>query len=150
MQTEEIINTLTNIKIGDKLSINDWHAPYTVCGISKRYVLAHYGRHYTIIRRRPVTQIGYSRNGVRYGDIVCAPDWWALGYPDGYDFTNQSWVMQYMADLEADYTGLSMRRMSPVFFLSVIGHTDKVYAKKKAPEGANKINNRNRSNPCKD
>ena len=72
METSEIIETLQNIRLGDKLAINDWKAKYTVCGISPNYVLAHYGQHYTIIAKQP-TSNEYCFNGVRGGEIRCAP-----------------------------------------------------------------------------
>lgn len=121
---EQIIETLKQLKIGDKLAINDWKAQYTVCGISQRFVLAHYGQHYTIIDKQPFP---YTHNAVRKGDIRCGPDWWIFGYVDGYDFTNKDWVEKYMIDLETGNTELSEKRHAPVFFLGVVGHTDKVY-----------------------
>ena len=133
MTTIEVAETVNSLKLGDKLAINDWRAKYTVCGISARYVLAHYGQAYTIISRRPISERGYNHNGVRYGDIVCAPDWWVMGYDKGHDFTNEEWVKEYLADLESDYTSQSVRKQAPVWFISVVGHTDKVYAKRKAP-----------------
>lgn len=127
--------TLASIRLGDKLAINDWKAKYTVVGISEHYILAHYGQSYTIIDRVPVSQ-NYMHNGVRDGDIRCAPDWWVFGYTGGYHFTNEDWIKEYLADLEEGNTELSARREAPVWFLSVVGHTDKFWAKKKAPEGA--------------
>lgn len=132
MTNSEIIMKINNLSIGDKLSINDWNAKYTVCGISQRFVLAHYGNHYTIISRIPAPE-GYNYNGVRGGDIYCAPDWWIFGYVDGYDFRNKAWVDKYMADLENGDTEMSQKKHAPVWFLSVVGHTDKVYAKKESP-----------------
>lgn len=128
MSPLEIIETLDSIKLGDKLSINDWNAKYTVCGISQNYILAHYGQHYTIIQRYPMPK-NYCYNGVRDGDIRCGPDWWIFGYVDGYDFTNEDWVMKYMSDLETGYTEMSQKRHAPVWFLAVVGHTDRVYRK---------------------
>lgn len=135
MDTNEIMAVLQNVRLGDKLAINDWHAKYTVCGISPRFVLAHYGQHYTIIDKVPY---GSNFNGVRVGDIRCAPDWWIFGYYHDYDFTNEEWVREYMLNLESGETELSQKKHAPVVFLSVVGHTDKVYrkAKEKAPEGA--------------
>ena len=127
MTTSEIITTINSIKLGDKLSINDWKAKYTVCGISEHYILAHYGQHYTIISRVPFE--GLMFNGVRRGDIYCAPDWWIFGYIEGYDFTNADWVKNYMISLETGETEMSQKHHAPVFFLSVVGHTDKVYRK---------------------
>ena len=128
METNEIVKTLSQIKLGDKLAINDWRAKYTVCGLSQNYVLAHYGQHYTIITRNPLPN-DYNYNGVRGGDIACAPDWFVFGYVDGYDFTNREWVEKYMADLESGNTEMSMKRRATVYFLSVVGHTDKFYRK---------------------
>lgn len=134
MEQQEILDTLSSLKLGDKLAINDWKAHYTICGISQNFVLAHYGQHYTIIDKRPFP---YTHNAVRKGDIRCAPDWWIFGYVDGYDFTNKAWVTKYLTDLEMGDTELSQKRHAPVWFLGVVGHTDKVYrAKKEAPEGA--------------
>ena len=127
MNVAEILQT---IKLGDKLAINDWKARYTVCGISERYILAHYGQHYTIIDRKPFP---YDFNGVRAGDIRCAPDWWIFGFMDdiwsGYHFTDEKWVHDYMASLERGDTELSQKRHAPIYFLSVVGHTDKYWAK---------------------
>lgn len=136
METTEIIETLQNIRLGDKLAINDWKAKYTVCGISPNYVLAHYGQHYTIIAKQP-TSNNYCFNGVRGGEIRCAPDWWIFGYKDGYNFTDEKWVHNYMLELENGYTEMSQKKHAPVFFLSVVGHTDKYWAKRKTPEGVN-------------
>lgn len=129
MSTQTILNTLSSLTLGDKLAINDWHAKYTVCGISEHFVLAHYGQHYTIIDKRPVECIGYCHNGVRCGDFRCAPDWWVFGYEGGYYFTDKAWVEQYLISLETGDTELSMKHEAPLFFLSVVGHTDKVYRK---------------------
>ena len=131
MRNDEIKTVLDSITLGDKLIVNDWKAKYTVCGLSENYVLAHYGQHYTIISRRPWE--GFMFNGVRKGDIYCAPDWWIFGYFDGYYFTDEEWVKKYMTDLELGDTEMSQKKHAPVFFLSVIGHTDKVYAKKNTP-----------------
>ena len=130
MTTDEIIKTIHEIKIGDKLSINDWNAKYTVCGVSQRFILAHYGQHYTIIDKTPFP---YTFNAVREGDIRCAPDWWLFGYVNGYYFTNEEWVKEYLTSLETGETELSQKKHAPVWFISVVGRTDKVYAKKKSP-----------------
>ena len=136
MPTDDIIKVLNSIKLGDKLAINDWKAKYTVCGLSQNFVLAHSGQHYTIIERHPMPD-DYCLNGVRGDDIRCGPDWWVFGYVDGYDFTNKDWVAKYMTNLELGLTEISQKKHAPVFFLGVVGHTDKVYrAKKEAPEGA--------------
>ena len=131
MENNEIIEVVKSVRLGDKLAINDWHAKYTVCGLSPNFILAHYGQHYTIISRKPWE--GHMFNGVREGDIYCAPDWWIFGYVDGYDFTNEEWVKKYMTDLESGDTEMSQKKHAPVLFLSVIGHTDKIYAKKNTP-----------------
>ena len=130
METKEIMEVLQNIRLGDKLAINDWKARYTVCGISPNYVLAHYGQHYTIIAKHP-TGKDYWYNGVRGNEIRCAPDWWIFGYKDGYNFTDEKWVHQYMQELENGFTEMSKKKHAPVVFLSVIGHTDKYWAKRK-------------------
>jgi len=136
MQTDEIISLLNSLKLGDKLAINDWKAKYTVCGISQNYILAHYGQHYTIIQRTPMPD-GYCYNGVRGGDIRCAPDWWIFGWMsdkwDDYQFNNEEWVKDYLYSLESGETEMSQKRHAPVWFLSVVGHTDAVYAKRKTP-----------------
>lgn len=126
MTSNEIITTLNNLKLGDKLAINDWKAKYTVCGISQNYVLAHYGQHYTIIQKTPMAD-NYCFNGVREGDIRCAPDWWIFGYIEGYRFTDEDWVKEYLTSLETGETELSQKHHAPVWFLGVVGHTDKVY-----------------------
>ena len=130
MTSNEILDTLNAVRLGDKLAINDWKAKYTVVGISPGYVLAHYGQHYTILCRKP-TSDEYCYNGVRGGDIRCGPDWWIFGYKDGYDFTDEHWTKQYMEDLETGYTEVSQKRHATVWFLSVVGHTDKYYRKAK-------------------
>ena len=130
MDTNDIIQTLDSLTLGDKLIINDWRAKYTVCGISQRFVLAHYGQHYTIISRIPWDRGMW--NGVRDGDIYCAPDWWIFGYVEGYDFTSEAWVKKYLEALETGETEMSQKRHAPVFFLSVVGHTNKVYRKASA------------------
>lgn len=130
MSYESIKATLETIRLGDKLSVNDWKAKYTVCGLSKHYVLAHYGQHYTIISRLPAA---YNHNCVREGDYYCATDWWVFGYVNGYHFTNEDWVKEYMTELETGTTEMSQRNRAVVWFLSVVGHTDKYWAKKKAP-----------------
>lgn len=126
MPVDELINVLSNLKLGDKLAINDWKARYTVCGISQNYVLAHYGQHYTIIEKKPFP---YTHNAVRAGDIRCAPDWWIFGYVNGYRFTDEEWVKEYLTSLETGETELSEKHHAPVFFIGVVGHTDKVYRK---------------------
>lgn len=135
MDTAEIVSILSSLRLGDKLAINDWKAKYTVCGLSPGYVLAHYGQHYTIISRRPTPE-KYCFNGVRGNEIRCAPDWWIFGYIDGYQFTDEEWVHKYMQGLEDGLTEMSQKHHAPVYFLSVVGHTDKYWAKRKAPEGA--------------
>ena len=130
MSSDEVFATINSISLGDKLSINDWRAKYTVCGISQNFILAHYGQHYTIISRRPSD---ITHNSVRKDDAYCAPDWWIFGYIDGYKFTDEDWVKKYMADLESGDTEMSMRRRAVVWFISIVGHVDKVYAKKKDP-----------------
>ena len=132
MELKEIFSVIDSISLGDKLSINDWKAKYTVCGVSQNFILAHYGQHYTIISRRP-SQRTY--NGVRSGDAYCAPDWWIFGYVEGYNFTDEDWVKKYMAELEQGKTEMSMKRMATIWFISIIGHTEKVYAKRKNPSG---------------
>lgn len=131
MTTEEIIEVLKSIRLGDKLAVNDWKAKYTVCGISQNYVLAHYGQHYTIIAKNPTT-LDYHFNGVRGNEIRCAPDWWIFGYINGYKFTDESWVKEYLISLETGETEMSQKKHAPVFFLSVVGHTDNVYRKASA------------------
>ena len=126
MSTDDIIKTVNSLSLGDKLAINDWRAKYTVCGISQNFVLAHYGQHYTILSRKPST---FTHNEIREGEITCAPDWWIFGYVNGYDFTNKAWVDQYMLDLEIGTTEQSQKHGHWVYFLSVVGHTDKVYRK---------------------
>lgn len=124
METSEVLEVVNSLKLGDKLSINDWNAKYTVCGISQRFVLAHYGQHYTIISRFPSP---FTHNAIRKGDVVCAPDWFLFGYSGGYDFTNPNWVTQYMIDLESGVTEQSHKKGCAVYFIAVVGHTDKVY-----------------------
>ena len=130
MTRQEIYTTINSLQLGDKLSINDWRAKYTVCGISKNFVVAHYGQHYTIISRRPAE---YSHNAVREDDMYCGPDWWIFGYVNGYNFTSEEWNKEYLLELEIGTTEISERKRAPIWFISVVGHTDKVYAKKKAP-----------------
>ena len=89
MTNKEIHTALSNLKIGDKLAINDFKAKYTVCGLSPRFALAHYGKYYTILSRVPVNCAGYNHNGVRNGDFVCAPHWWAFGYVG-------TWISKWM------------------------------------------------------
>ena len=125
MDIAEIFEVINKITLGDKLVINDWKAKYTVCGISQNFILAHYGQHYTIISRKPWQQRMF--NGVRTGDAYCAPDWWIFGYIDGYDFTNEDWVKKYLADLESGDTEMSQKKHAPIYFISVVGHVDKVY-----------------------
>lgn len=125
MDIAEIFEVINKITLGDKLVINDWKAKYTVCGISPNFILAHYGQHYTIVSRKPWQQSMF--NGVRTGDAYCAPDWWIFGYMDGYDFTNEDWVKKYLADLESGDTEMSQRKHAPIYFISVVGHVDKVY-----------------------
>ena len=134
MQNAEVIEVVNSLKLGDKLAINDWKAKYTVCGISPNFVLAHYGQHYTIISRKP-TPSDYHFNGVRGGEIRCAPDWWIFGYVDGYRFTDENWVTKYLTTLEEGETEMSQKKHATVWFISVVGHTDKYWAKKKTPEG---------------
>ena len=126
MSTAEIIETLKSIKIGDMLIINDWKAKYTVCGLSEHFALAHYGQYYTIIRRQPMPD-DYDYNGVRGGDIACAPDWWIFGYINGYDFRSKKWVNEYMASLESGDTEMSQKKHETVRSLLVVGHKDNVY-----------------------
>lgn len=130
MELEKIKEVILSIQLGDKILFNDYHAKYTVCGVSPNFILAHYGQHYTIISRRPVSEVGYCFNGVRYGDYVCAPDWWVFGYEDGYDFTNPDWVTKYMGDLESGDTEQSAKHQAPLFFIAIVGHTNNVYRKK--------------------
>ena len=124
MEPIEILRVVNSLRLGDKIVVNDWHAKYTVCGTSQRYVLAHYGQHYTILSR---FLSEFTHNAIRKGEVICAPDWFIFGYPHGYDFTNPDWVAQYMADLESGDTQQSQKKGCCVFFLSVVGHTDKVY-----------------------
>ena len=130
MTNEEMKHVLDSITLGDKLAINDWHAKYTVCGISPNYVLAHYGQSYTIISKRPWANLTF--NGVRKGDYYCGPDWFIFGYALGYYFTDRDWVGTYLADLEKGDTEISQKRHAPLLFISVVGHTDKVYQNRNA------------------
>ena len=132
MNSAEIGKIIDSIVVGDKLAINDLKAKYTVCGVSNGYILAHYGQYYTIIRKKPVEWEEYNHNGVRYGDYVIAPDWWIFGYVNGYYFRDEEWCKEYMAELERGDTEMSHKKEAVLWFISVIGHTDKVYAKKKA------------------
>ena len=125
----EVLETLGKITIGDKLAINDWHAKYTVCGMSPNFIVARYGNYYTIISRNVATE---NYNRVREGDVYCGPDWWIFGYSDGYDFRNREWVEKYLTSLEIGETEIGRKR-EPVWFLSIVGHIDNVYAKEKAP-----------------
>lgn len=127
MDNAEIKAVLDGIVIGDKLAINDWRARYTVCGISPNFILAHYGQSYTILPKQPNSVV---HNGIRCGDYYCGPDWWIFGYADGYRFTDRDWVNKYLSDLEDGTTEVSMKRRALLYFISVVGHTDKVYQNK--------------------
>ena len=130
---EDIKATLDSLTVGDKVCVNDWKAKYTVCGVSQNFVLIHFGQHYSILSKRPVTWKGYNHNGVRCGDYVCAPDWWLFGYVNGYKFTDADWVAEYLNELEQGMTEQSRKKEAPIWSLTVVGHTDKVYGKKKSP-----------------
>lgn len=127
MDNAEIKAVLDGIVIGDKLAINDWRARYTVCGISPNFILAHYGQSYTILPKQPNSVV---HNGIRCGDYCCGPDWWIFGYAEGYRFTDRDWVAKYLSDLEDGTTEVSMKRRALLYFISVVGHTDKVYQNK--------------------
>ena len=132
MNTEDIRDTLVALRVGDRVVFNDRRAKFTVCGISPHFVLAHYGQTYTIFSKEPFTGV-VMHNNIHTGDFFCGPDWWVFGYALGYHFTDREWVSTYLSDLESGDTEISMRKRAPVYFLSVVGHTDKVYASKNPP-----------------
>lgn len=108
---EIVIKTL---HVGDKIRINDWAEAFTVCGVSKNYVLAHYGQEYTIIAKRPTD---YQYNGIMPGAYVCGPDNLIFGFGGGYHFDDEEWVKQYLADLESREIEMSLRNRAQIFSL---------------------------------
>ena len=62
-------NKIMKLQVGDKIRINDWEQPFSVCGVSENYVLAYCGQEYTIIAKRPAD---YQYNGIMPGAYVFA------------------------------------------------------------------------------
>lgn len=116
MTNKEILNKVCNLKIGDKIRINGWTDYFTVCGVSEHFALAYLNNEYTIIGKEPVD---YCYNGIPIGSIICGPDWWVMGWNEGYDFNNPPWIERYMKSLEDGETEISMRRRVKVDYMEV-------------------------------
>lgn len=117
MTREKIGETVTGLKTGDVITINDWKTPMRVCGVSDGYVLAHAGDEYTIIMRQP-THLQYK--GIPSGAFVCGPDWWTFGWGiDPYRFDDPAWVEKYLASLESGETEVSMRNRAEIRKITV-------------------------------
>ena len=113
MNREHILDIVRRLRTDDKIIINNWKEPFTVCGKSVHYVLAwDGGDEYTIIKRDPIDFGPY--NGITKGAIVCAADSWVFGYKDGYHFDDPAWVRRYLHDLETGETEMSMRHREEI------------------------------------
>lgn len=109
-------NKIMNLQVGDKICINDWEQPFSVCGVSENYVLAYCGQEYTIIAKRPTD---YQYNGIMPGAYVCGPDSFIFGYPIGYDFGNSEWVKLYLDYLEIGKIEMSVRNRAEIYSLDM-------------------------------
>lgn len=109
-------NKIMKLQIGDKIHVNDWDKPFTVCGVSENYVLANCGREYTIIAKRPTD---YQYNGIMPGAYVCSPDNLIFGCIYGYDFDDPKWVKRYLCDLESGKIEMSMRNRGEIYSIEL-------------------------------
>ena len=107
-------NKIMQLQTGDRIHVNDWEEPFTVCGVSENYVLAHCGQEYTIIAKHPTN---YQYNGIMPGAYVCSPDYLIFGYAGGYHFTDAEWVKQYLGDLESGKIEMSRRNRAEIYSL---------------------------------
>lgn len=109
-------NKIMKLQIGYKICINDWEQPFTVCGVSENYVLAHCGQEYTIIAKRPKD---YQYNGIMPGAYVCSPDNLIFGYIGGYHLDDPKWVEQYLGDIESGEIEMSVRNRAEIYSLDM-------------------------------
>lgn len=109
-------NKIMKLQIGDKIHVNDWDKPFTVCGVSENYVLANCRREYTIIAKRPTD---YQYNGIMPGTYVCSTDNSIFGYIGGYHFYDPKWVKQYLGDLEYGEIEMSVRNRAEIYSLDM-------------------------------
>lgn len=124
MKSIQILNIVRRLGEGDRILINQWGKPFTVCGVSDHYALAwDGGEEYTIIKRDPMQYGPY--NGIPKGAIVCAPDWWTVGYEGGYRFDDPAWVRKYLRDLEAGKTEMSIRRREEIRTIRILPTNDR-------------------------
>lgn len=120
MNLTKIFDTVNNLKAGQIIQINDWASPMLVSGVSKNFVVAHDAKdEYTIISKTPAPE-GYHYNGVTEGQCYCGPDFWSLGYWDGYHFDDPEWNNNYLESLETSETEISQRNRASIYLIKVL------------------------------
>ena len=105
---------IMHLQVGDEIRINNWTEPFTVCGVSESYVLAHCGQEFTVIGKKPTREF---RNGIPYVAYVCGPDYFDFGYPGGYDFENEEWVSKYLGEFDRGSIEMSVKHRAQIISL---------------------------------
>lgn len=121
MSIENIKTAIDDLKVGNRVRINDWEEDFMVYGVSENFVVLHSPEfhEYTIISKKPTD---YTYNGIQAGAYVCAADSWLFGYIDGYHFEDPEWVEKYLGDLEGGHTEMSVRRRTQIERLYIVGN----------------------------
>ena len=96
----------------DEILINNERPWFTVCGVSKNFIIANHGSMYTIVQRFP-TQ--YPTEDIPDGSYICGPDDTVFGYCGGYCFNDPDWVDEYLDDLETGTVQISMMHRAPIY-----------------------------------
>lgn len=112
----DIKNILEELKINDKVRINNWK-PMKVKAVSKNYVLVANKREYSILCKQKNT---FEYNGIEIGCFVCAPDFWLFGCPESiddeefYKFNDPKKAQKYLNDFESGKNKISRRRRAKI------------------------------------
>ena len=107
---------LLDIKIGSRITINDWDEPMIVRGVSDNYIIASDGRGimYSVISRNPWEL--KSHNDIETGLLYRSPDDWIFGdpgcvskYPTLYQFDDAEAIEYYLNQFETGKNHISER-----------------------------------------